>query len=288
MADDPTSTTTHDARQDRANVARANRDKLNDEARKWATKRDELNAKVRELVNAANEHRKQRDEHNESVQRHKKARDEASKEAEAAREHLAELRKERLPPGGRPLHVIKKDLQRLEFEQMTGVMTTAKERDLIERMKAVRAELKQKEATINEDPELKAAQEAYDAARAKSETAHHKVGETAEKAQSEHEKMVTLFGQTDKVRKEADRYQERFVAAKLEADRLHKEYIDIVNQIHEASNAHRTAQREASGEFTAERAAEINADADAIYERFKRGEKLSTEDLMTLQKAGLL
>ena len=29
-------------------------------------------------------------------------------------------------------------------------------------------------------------------------------------------------------------------------------------------------------------------EADEIFERFKRGEKLSTEDLMALQKAGLI
>jgi uncharacterized coiled-coil DUF342 family protein len=32
----------------------------------------------------------------------------------------------------------------------------------------------------------------------------------------------------------------------------------------------------------------MHKEASDIFERFKKGEKLSTEDLMTLQKAGLI
>lgn len=274
--------------QQKANIARANRDKLNGEARSWANKRDELNAKVRELVNAANDHRKRRDEYNESVQRHKKARDEATNEAETARTALNELKRERLPKGGRPVHAIKKDIEKLEFKQMTEVLKPAKEKELIEKLQALLSELKQKEDAFAADPELKEAFNVYEAAREKAEKAHAKVSETAEKAQGEHEAMVKLFEQSDKVRKEADQFQERFVSSKLEADRVHKEYIDLVNRIHEIEKEQREQRAEASGDFTAKRAAEVTADAEEIYERFKKGEKLSTEDLMMLQKAGLL
>jgi uncharacterized coiled-coil DUF342 family protein len=273
--------------QKKANIARANRDKLNNEARSWATKRDELNAQVRALVEEANEHRRKRDEYNESVKRHKKTREEDATAANDAKEKLEELKKHRLPKGGRPVHMIKKQIQKLEFEQQTKVLKPAKERELIENLQALYTELKQKEDSYRSDPELKDALEVYEQARERAEKAHQKVSETADKAQSEHEAMVKLFGQSDRIRKDADKLQEKFVTAKLEADRVHKEYIEIVNNIHDIEKQVQDIRKSAS-EPTAEEVSAAEDRADDVYERFKKGEKLSTEDLMTLQKAGLL
>jgi uncharacterized coiled-coil DUF342 family protein len=39
---------------------------------------------------------------------------------------------------------------------------------------------------------------------------------------------------------------------------------------------------------TSEAQAAAQADADEIFDKFRKGEKLSTEDLMALQKAGRL
>lgn len=273
--------------QKKANIARANRDKLNNEARGWAQKRDELNASVRSLVETANEHRRKRDEHNESVKRHKKTREEDSAAANELKEKLETLKHQRLPKGGRPVHTIKKQIQKLEFEQQTKVLKPAKERELIESLQALYAELKQKEDTYRSDPELKQALEQYEEVRERAEKAHQKVAETADKAQSEHEEMVKLFGQSDRIRKDADKLQEKFVTAKLEADRVHKEYIEIVNGIHETEKQIQDLRKGASEPSEAEVSAAEDR-ADDVYERFKKGEKLSTEDLMTLQKAGLL
>lgn len=274
--------------QKKANLARANRDKLNGEARSWANKRDELNSQVREVVNEANEHRKKRDEFNEAVQRHKKGRDEATFESDATKAVLDDLKRERMPKGGRPVHMIKKDIERLEFEQQTKVLKPAKERQLIEKLQALIAELRQKEKAYDADPELKEALAKYEAARERAEKAHAKVAETAEKAQGEHEAMVKLFEKSDKIRKEADRLQERFVTAKLEADRVHKEYIDVVNRIHEIDKDVNAIRTGSSPEERAQRQQDADTAADDVFERFKKGEKLSTEDLMVLQKAGLL
>ena len=234
------------------------------------------------------EHRKRRDEFNESVQRHKKLRDEAAAEADTAKKALDELKRTRMPKGGRPVHMIKKDIQALEFKQQTTVLTAPKERALIEQLQALYAELRQKEDAYKADPELKDALGKFEAARERAEKAHQKVAETAEKAQSEHESMVKLFEQSDRIRKEADKLQERFVGSKVEADKVHKEYIEVVNGIHELENKMLEMRTGVSTETRAEARDAAHSAADLVFEKFKKGEKLSTEDLMILQKAGLL
>ncbi len=72
------------------------------------------------------------------------------------------------------------------------------------------------------------------------------------------------------------------------ADEEHKRHIDFIREVHDYDKIlWGFKQKTRTGRIPGvERTA--RAEAEDIYERFKRGEKLSTEDLMTLQKAGLL
>lgn len=274
--------------QRKANLARANRDKLNGEARSWAEKRDELNAKVREFVGQANDHRRRRDELNEQVQRHKKLRDEAQLKANEWGAKADLLRKQRMPQGLGQLAMLRKEIKRLEFDHQTKVLTPGKEKALIEEISKLQKRLKEKEDTIKKDPELREAVENADRLRDQAEKMHQKVAEMAEKAQVEHDSMVKLFANSDDVRKNADDLQAKFVEIKVQADAVHKEYIDSVNRIHEIeTQINEMLHKDTEQRKAAETSSSLRK-ADEIFEKFKRGEKLSTEDLMTLQKAGLL
>jgi uncharacterized coiled-coil DUF342 family protein len=274
--------------QKEADQLRARRDKLNDQARRHADERDDLNAQVRALVNEANEHKKRRDELNEQVQRSKKLRDDYNKAFEEQQHILEELKRAKLPKGGRSLGFLKRELRRLEFDHQTKVLTPAKEKGLIEEMGRIQQEIRSKERQLDSDPELKASFEAASQAREKAERQHEKVGELAQSAQGEHESMVKLFEQSDGIRKKADGVQEKFVVSKLEADKVHKQYMSIVEQIHAMQEQLGQRRQGAAPGARREDESVSQAKADEIFERFKQGDKLSTEDLMTLQKAGLL
>ncbi|MCA1810516.1 MAG: hypothetical protein LC623_00705, partial [Halobacteriales archaeon] len=272
--------------QSKANLLRRERDRLNDEARKHAEERDGFNAEVRGLVNQANEHKKRRDELNEGVKRSKELRDEANKAADEAQKSADLLRRERMPDGnpGESIAKLKKEARTLEMQHMTVVLTPAKEKALMERLKEIGKLIRSKESTLRSDPELKAALETADQLKEKAEKSHAKVGEMAEKAQAEHDAMIKLYKESDKLRKKADKLQEKFVIAKMEADKIHKTYIEFVNAIHEIEDA-AAGTPGARGEGSQAR---NEAAAEMVFQKFKAGEKLSTEDLLTLQKAGLL
>ncbi|HET6398883.1 MAG TPA: hypothetical protein VFH47_04955, partial [Candidatus Thermoplasmatota archaeon] len=276
--------------QAKANLLRKERDRLNDEARKFAEERDGFNAQVRGLVNEANEHKKRRDELNEAVKRQKEVRDEANRAAEEAHRAAETLRRERMPDGDPELSVqkLKKEARALEYQQMTQVLTPAKERALVERLQEIGKLLRTKEKALKADPELKAALEKADNLKEAAEKTHARVGELAEKAQGEHDAMIKLYKESDKLRKKADKLQERFVTAKMEADKIHKAYIEYVNAIHAIEDQAAGHGPRDSGATKAQREERQEAAAEIVFQKFKAGEKLSTEDLLTLQKAGLL
>lgn len=273
--------------QQRANLLRKERDRLNDEARKHAEERDGFNMQVRGLVNQANEHKKRRDELNEGVKRAKEARDEANKAADEAQKSADAMRRERMPDGnpGESIAKLKKEARALEMQHMTVVLTPAKERALMDRLKEIGKLIRSKETTLRSNPELAAAMTKADELKEKAEKSHAKVGELAEKAQAEHDAMIKLYKSSDKLRKQADKLQEKFVVAKMEADKIHKAYIEVVNDIHFLEDEQANAQ---AGRPSQAQQAKSEAAAELVFQKFKAGEKLSTEDLLTLQKAGLL
>lgn len=265
------------------------RDRLNDGTKRHAQRRDELNAQVRGLVERANAHKAKRDATNAKVREAKAARDELNREAHAKAEILQNLRRERGQTGneGVPLPKLRAEIKHLEYQQQTTALTPQKERALIELIGAKVKELKEREGATQETGELKTAYDEMKAAKAKAEEQHVIVTQLANEAQSEHDAMVKLFGEADVLRKQADAAQADFVKNKVEADRVHRDYIEAVMSLRDIDKI--VGQlRGVTGERGHAPSAEARAEAEDIFEKFRKGEKLSTEDLIALQKGGRL
>jgi uncharacterized coiled-coil DUF342 family protein len=267
---------------------RRRRDDLNDKTRQWVEKRDQLNAQARPLIEEATIHREKRDALNLEVKKAKEERDRWNRKVSDLTAMIGEIKRRKMPRGEAYLFKLRKELKALEFRQMTSVLTADKEKDLIGEMGRIQAEINSIEQTLEEDADVKKARAELEATKEMAEAAHKKVGEIAEQAQAEHDIMTSLYEQGDAVRREADSAQEEFIKTKMMADEEHRNHIDYIRLVHDYDKilhgvrARAVRPREEVMEIAAKKEAEL------IYERFRRGEKLSTEDLMTLQKSGYL
>lgn len=268
---------------------RRRRDELNDKTREWVEKRDALNAQVRALVDEATKHRMARDELNAQVRVAKEERDKFNRRVNDLQEQLNDLKRRKLPRGAVPLGKLQQDLKRLEFKQMTSVLSVDKERALIDEIQRLQVEVKKLEKSLEENEDVRKMKDELKAARDQAEEAHKRVSELAEKAQAEHDQMTALYEQSDELRRQADRAQEEFIKTKMLADEEHRKHIEHIRQVHDYDKITHGIWMKNRG-MTAEATVEVDAkkEAEMIFERFKRGEKLSTEDLMTLQKSGYL
>jgi len=144
------------------------------------------------------------------------------------------------------------------------------------------------EKEIEEFTEVKTAETEARDAKDKAEEFHRKVAELAEKAQAEHDAMLKLYEEADKLRREADDAQEKFIETKLAADEEHREHIEHIRQVHDFDkliSGIRDKGRRARKERDDTSA---KKEAEEIFDKFKNGEKLSTEDIMVLQNSGYL
>ena len=274
--------------QHKANELKKQRDLLHDQSKKMAKERDEINAKVRQIRNQISEHKKKRDEYNERVKHAKEQRNEFSKNNLELKNTIKDLERERTSSSGVNINELKQHLRKLETEQMTQPMSSQKEKKLIENIKEIHLKIKDAEEALNKDPKLKKAIEEEKLLKQKAEKQHDLVEKMAKKAQEEHQAMIELLQQLDKSVKRTSEIQENIVMTKIEADKVHKDFIDHVNNIHELEKSISNTEKKKEKKKKMADVSAAQKEADDVFERFKKGEKLSTEDLMILQKAGLL
>ena len=280
--------TEKDELQNNANELKEKRNNLHDKSKKLADERDNVNSTIRNLRNKISEHKKNRDELNERVRHTKEQRNKLNKSYGETKKKIEELEKERSSAFGANLNVLRKQIRILETEQMTTAMSPKKEKKLIENISILHAKIKDTEDKLNKDPKLKKALEEEKIIKQKAEKQHDIVEKLASRAQEEHENMMNLIKQLDNLVKKVNVIQETIVVTKIEADKVHKEFIECVDRIHDLERRIITSHEKKRKTKKAEEATAAHKEADEIFEKFKRGEKLSTEDLMALQKAGLI
>ena len=279
---------TKDELQIKANELKEKRNQLHLKSKKLAEDRDTTNTSIRKIRNEITEHKKNRDELNERVKHAKKQRNILNDSHINIKKKIVELEKERLSSTGGNLNNLRKKLKTLENEQMTQPMSPKNEKKLIEAISEIHTKIKGQEDALNKDPKLKKAIEEEKIIKIKAEKQHELVEKLATRAQEEHEGMIELIKQLDNYVKKVNEIQENIVMTKIEADKVHKDFITCVDEIHDLE---RKISSDQEKKRKAKKAIEVTSaqkEANEIFERFKRGEKLSTDDLMTLQKAGLI
>lgn len=281
-----------------AEAHRKRRDRLNQETKRFAETRDQLNAQVKKLLMEANKFKEKRDELNSKVKEEKKTRDVLTKEYNTLKAKLDKYKRSRMTHSDEvSLSKLKKELKGLEFKQQTSVMEADKERGLVERMSHIKRQIKKKEKAMEGNEEIKELVSSVREAKKLMDESHQQVNQYADLAQKEHDQMIDRFSKSDKIRKEADSGQESFVASKVKADEEHRLHIELIHLVHDIDKIifglrqKKRSQDRKPGKAQSQQApspATGKVEAEKIYEKFKKGDKISTEDLMLLQKYGFL
>ena len=274
---------------DDAEKHRQRRDELNAQTKDWKAKRDALNGQVRELVDEAGKSREVRDNYNQKVRESKAVRDEWNKKVSDIRAKINELRPEKPEDRGEvSLSQMKRDLERLETQQQTMPMGADKEKALVKQISELAKNIEQREKVEEGDEAIRDLVQELRDAKTKAEEAHKAVSEYAEAAQKAHDNMLSLYQRADAIRKEADAAQAKFVECKQAADEEHRLHIEQIKSLHDVSKSADGIKNKKNAAKKRRADVESKKEAKEIFEKFKAGEKLSTEDLMTLQKSGYL
>ena len=265
---------------------RAQRDKLNLKSQENITARNSFNAKVKELMESVETHRETRNILNQKVAELKSGRKEATDTAEKMRQDFLDLKKSkfansRLPP----IFKIRKELKELEIRQMTTPLTTSKERGLIEKIGVLQHQILEYNEMLDSDPGVAEARLNYKDSEKSRKAILKEMNQTRQEAQREHDQMYRDLKKSRTTRKKADSYQRAFIKSKTEADEIHGGYIEFLKEIQAIDRiiGDRRKATSSPGDAT-----KTMASAEELYQKFLGGDKLTTDELMVIQKAGLL
>jgi uncharacterized coiled-coil DUF342 family protein len=136
---------------------------------------------------------------------------------------------------------------------------------------------------MEENREVRTALKEARKAKEEAERQHRLVSDLARQAQTSHDTMIELYEKADELRKKADDCQGRFISNKQLADAEHKAHIDLIRKVHDYDKFISGLRRRARRVRKDRQEKAQKQVAEDMMDRFKKGEKLSTEDLLSLQ-----
>ncbi|MAW93171.1 MAG: hypothetical protein CMA32_01615 [Euryarchaeota archaeon] len=269
----------------KAEELRVKRDELNLKSQSHAAERNDLNLKAKEHMDNVHVHRDRRNGLNIEVGEIRDERREITNQANTLKDDFLKLKRQRfsgrnLPPVSR----LRKQIQELELKQMTTPLTTDKERALVDEISSLQNKIKQHDELIETDTEVLDARDTFRESENKRRELGKKMQKSRQEAQTAHHTMKDSLRLNRQTRRKADAAQKQFVKAKEKADEVHNEYIEYLRGMQEIDRM--TASQGRSGSSADQRA--NAASAEELFTKFLSGEKLSTEQLMIIQKAGML
>ena len=176
------------------------------------------------------------------------------------------------------------EFNELEIKQMTTPLSTDKERALVDEIGSLQNKIKEHDNLIETDTEVLEARDNFREAENTRRELGKKMQKSRQEAQSAHHSMKDSLRTNRQTRRKADAAQRLFVKAKEKADEVHNEYIEYLRGMQEIDRM--TASQGRTGSSVDQKASA--ASAEDLFAKFLAGEKLTTEQLMVIQKAGML
>jgi uncharacterized coiled-coil DUF342 family protein len=264
------------------------RNELNAAASKFARERNTLNNQTREFVEEAQKNKDLRDKSNQDVLDLKAQRNEYNDKANVLFEEIEAFKKEHGTLKNRGIKELQKQIEYMEYRQQTEVFTTDKERELIEKIKQMKESVREQEAELEQNKEVKTKLTQAKDYRKMASDLHAKVTELAELAQNHHDQMVELYRKADQSREEADEMHKKFVEAQEAADAEHRYFIQCQKELRDYDKVISGLRKKTKkAKITKEQKA-VRKEAERIFKQFRDGEKLTTDDILLLQRSKLI
>lgn len=250
------------------------RDKMNEETKAFRKERDELNQKLKDTLKIALDKRNTRDEINKEVHENKELRNQCNEE----------LKKVEWNSGKKEISNIQAEINKIDKTIQTKVLDIRKENELVKRVSDLTKQLKKIQS---EEEEEKTATQLKE----KSELYHQKVVELSDKAQAVHEEMIEYFNKIDGIREEADGKHQDFINSRNAATAKHEEVKAKLSEIRKVNKFMDQAKSQSRGRKSEDKAdndLKEKEEAEEIFQKFKDGKKLTTDEFLLLQKYDIM
>ena len=243
-------------------------------------KRNVLYDSIGALLDKVKELRVQRDELTTVV---KKFKDERSDVHKKIKEKIGDVSDLQPAQGFRNPSWYAKEIEKIEFRIQTDVMAFSKEQLLMKRIKELQKQEEQAEAAFELLNKKQMEEHQIRELKHLSKDAHGNVQKYAAESQQKHEEMLKLFEQVDAFRKEKKAYEKEIKDLRTMRDNLRQKLEGELLKLSELAKKNDIVKEERYNERKAREKSEIEHRMLSVEEKLKKGQKLTTQDLLAWQ-----
>jgi len=148
--------------------------------------------------------------------------------------------------------------------------------------------MREQEAELEQNKEIKTKITNARELRRQASDLHAKVTEMAELAQKHHDLMVEFYRKADKSREDADAAHRSFVEAQEAADAEHKYFIACQKELRDYDKVISGLRKKTKKAKVTKEQKAVRKEAEHLFKMFRSGEKLTTDDILLLQRSKLI
>ncbi len=271
---------------------RSNLNSINDEKESWFRKKEEIGSKIRELIAVVKENKAKRNELTGNVRLNKEKRQELHdsiakrikeiKDSEPEKGAGEEQKKSREVPN---IHFVERQLETLNRKIETEVMSFDKEQALMKKIKELKKQKAEAKKMLESVTGSRKASREIDQLKREANLIHTVIQTTAKESQEKHEKILEISKEIDKLKVEEDEAYRKFSELKqkfTEANNVLKSRLDSLNDVYKKLGQEKEQREE---QVKQSRRKTLRQKEMEVNEKIRKGEKLTTEDLLVLQGA---
>ena len=190
------------------------------------------------------------------------------------------------------LRLKEKELQRLEIKQQTTELGKDEEKKVVHEIRKLTNEIKQikqiREKELESNDAVRDLNQKITAERKAGEALKVQIDEISSRITALSDEINKDLQELDETRKKADEYHELFIKFSQESTKEHEAFIQAKNDLRDLEKVISSLRTKTRATKKKEKEGELQSRATELFEKFKNGEQLTTEDLLILQKAGFL
>lgn len=264
-------------------------DELDKEKESWFRKKGEFSSTIRASIQKIKESKTRRDSLTNEVKELKPKRDVLNRELALKFSEFEKLKKEKISSSktsgikSSPSS-IKQHIEKLEFKIETDTVSFEKEKELMKKIKELKKAYDSAADSLAMGKKARDASEAIRKLRKESNDVHKLIQEKAGQSQVLHEEIIKLSKEIDKMKVGEEEAFRKFSELKkqfAEANNEFKEKLkgmdSIKSQLDRIHLDRKERKRQQEDSF-------LKSKEDAVNEKLRKGQKLTTEDLLVFQK----
>ncbi len=257
---------------------------VNNEKENWFRKKEELKKEIAISITEAKKLREEKDKVNLQVKEFKKKRDEQNSITKKKIDEFKDLKEKiNLKEKGKSAGETKNEIDKIEERIETEALKFSEEKRLMKKIAKLREEYEKAKGESSVFGEIKKIESEIVESKKAAEELHKKVQELAEESKKKHGAYLEVSKKIKEINNEQENAFNNFLKFKEEFNRISKMADDKLGELRKVKDELDGFKLKDKEEKDEAKKRILDKKAEDVEEKLKKGEKLTTEDLIKFQ-----